>query len=230
MAIRLAVYWAEHGPTGPHQTDDDADVTCYNGIRGFSRRARSTRRRVSAICTPRCSRSTSGSSGLQALERAGHRQGTTLPAPTFAAPPGRPVKRTGATTVESMEDDAARNRLAEEQARLAEIRDNFVADGLTSESEDESLGELSSVDQHQADVGTETFNRERDLSILERVQAELADVEHALRRLDDGTYGTCEACNKPIDESRLEALPAARFCLQDQATAEREVRLPGGNT
>jgi len=128
-----------------------------------------------------------------------------------------------------MEHDAARARLDEERTRLGAIRDGFVADGLTSESEAESLGELSNMDQHQADVGTETFLREADLSILEQVQAELADVEHALQRLDDGTYGTCEACGKPIDESRLEALPAARFCLDDQARAEREVRLPGGN-
>jgi len=128
-----------------------------------------------------------------------------------------------------MERDAARTRLDEEHSRLAQIRDDFVAEGLTSESEDESLGELSSSNQHQADIGTETFNRERDLSILERVQAELADVDHALRRLDDGTYGACEACGRPIGEGRLEAMPAARFCLDDQATAEREVRLPGGN-
>ena len=126
-----------------------------------------------------------------------------------------------------MEFDEVRSRLDEERGRLAQIRDGFVADGLTSESEDESLGEPV-AGQHQADVGTETFDRERDLSILERVQAELADVEHALRRLDDATYGTCEACGRAIDEGRLEALPAARFCLDDQATAEREVRLPGG--
>ncbi|MGH9177235.1 MAG: TraR/DksA C4-type zinc finger protein [Acidimicrobiales bacterium] len=129
-----------------------------------------------------------------------------------------------------MESDAARARLGEERDRLSRLRDDFVSEGLTSESEGESLGELSSVDQHQADVGTETFNRERDLSILERVQAELSDVEHALRRLDDGTYGTCEACGREIDDSRLEAMPAARFCLEDQATAEREVRLPGGES
>ncbi len=99
--------------------------------------------------------------------------------------------------------------------------------GLTAESEEESLAELSSVDQHQADTGTETFNRERDISILESLEAELTDVEHALARLDDGTYGTCEACGRPIGDERLEALPAARFCLDDQTRAEREAGLTG---
>ena len=129
-----------------------------------------------------------------------------------------------------MDTDAVRNRLEEERSRLSKLRDDFVEQGLTSESENDSLGELSSMDQHQADVGTETFHREADLSLLEQVQAELADVEHALNRLDDGGYGTCEACGKPIDEGRLEAVPAARFCLDDQARAEREVRLPGGRS
>jgi RNA polymerase-binding transcription factor DksA len=121
-----------------------------------------------------------------------------------------------------MDPDHTRARLAEEAARLTEIRSTF--DGLADESETESLGELSSADQHMADVGSETFDREKDLSILEQIEAELADVEHALRRLDDGTYGTCEACGKPIDDARLEVLPAARFCVADQAVAEREAR------
>ena len=124
-----------------------------------------------------------------------------------------------------MDDGQVRGRLQQEQERLAQLREQYVTEGLTSESEDESLSELSSMHQHQADIGTETFNRERDLSILERVEGELADVEHALRRLDDGSYGTCEACGKPIGDDRLEAMPAARFCLDDQALAEREARL-----
>ena len=126
-----------------------------------------------------------------------------------------------------MDSDHARTRLDEERARLGGLRDDFLEGGLTTESEEESLGELSSADQHQADVGTETFNRERDLSVLEQIEAELADVEHALRRLDDGTYGTCEACGRPIQDERLEALPATRFCLDDQSTAEREARVVG---
>jgi RNA polymerase-binding transcription factor DksA len=88
----------------------------------------------------------------------------------------------------------------------------------------ENLGELSHLAVHQADLGTETFNRERDLSILENLEAELVDVEHALARLDEGTYGLCEACGRPIGDARLEALPAARFCMDDQALAEREAR------
>ena len=126
-----------------------------------------------------------------------------------------------------MDTDLARQRLADERERLNGVRATFDDEGLTEQSESDSVGELSSYDQHQADMGTETFEREKDLSILEQVEAELADVEHALRRLDDGTYGTCEVCGKQIPEERLEALPATRLCLEDQAEAEREVRVAG---
>lgn len=115
-----------------------------------------------------------------------------------------------------------RHRLTEERERLSGIRTDLEAS--RRESQEDGLQELSSYDQHQADVGTETFEREKDLSILQEVEGELADIEHALQRLDDGTYGTCEACGKPIGDDRLEALPAARFCLEDQAAAERESR------
>lgn len=126
-----------------------------------------------------------------------------------------------------METDQVRQRLADERERLVGVRSTFDDEGLTEQSESDSVGELSSYDQHQADMGTETFEREKDLSILEQVEAELADVEHALRRLDEGTYGTCEVCGKVIPEERLEAMPAARLCLEHQAEAEREVRFAG---
>ena len=126
-----------------------------------------------------------------------------------------------------METDQARQRLDDERARLEGVRATFADENLTDESETDSLSELSSYDQHQADVGTETFEREKDLSILERVESELVDIEYAMRRLDEGTYGTCDACGKPIDEARLEAMPATRLCLDDQAVAEREARSVG---
>ena len=119
-----------------------------------------------------------------------------------------------------MEQEAARQHLSEERERLEAVRAEYA--DLHNTSEQASLGELSNLDQHQADIGTETFDRERDLSLLEQVEAELADIEHALERLEEGTYGTCEACGKPIGDERLEAVPAARFCLQDQDKAEEE--------
>lgn len=123
-----------------------------------------------------------------------------------------------------MDSDEIRKRLADEAARLEGVRHTFDDDHLTEESETANLGELSSLDQHQADLGTETFEREKDISILEQVEAELADVERALRRLDEGSYGTCEACGRPIPDDRLEAMPAARLCLADQLERERVSR------
>ncbi len=120
-----------------------------------------------------------------------------------------------------MRSDEARNRLEEERSRLEEVRATFTDGHLDGETEQESLAELSALDQHQADLGTETFEREKDLSILEQVEAELSDVERALQRLDDGTYGTCEACGESIGDERPEALPAARFCITHQGAAER---------
>ena len=119
-----------------------------------------------------------------------------------------------------MEPDDAHDRLTEERTRLEQIRRGFDAEHLHAESEDESTSELSHLAQHSADVGSETFEREKDFSILEQVEAELADVDRALRRLDDGTYGTCEACGHPIGDDRLEAMPAARFCVSHQSEAE----------
>ena len=126
----------------------------------------------------------------------------------------------------------ARRRLEEERTRLTGVRDGLQGD-LSGESESGSLEELSDVDQHPADTGTETFNRERDLGIAESLDAELAEVEAALQRLGEGTYGRCVACGRPIPAERLETLPATRFCVEDAALASAEaapgVASLGGN-
>jgi RNA polymerase-binding transcription factor DksA len=119
-----------------------------------------------------------------------------------------------------MEPDDARRILDAERDRLDEVRAGFEAEHLRDESEDESQSELSHLAQHQADVASETFEREKDFSILEQVEAELADVQRALQRLDDGSYGSCEACRSPIPDERLEAQPATRFCVSHQVEAE----------
>ena len=119
-----------------------------------------------------------------------------------------------------MDADDARQHLVEEQERLARLQAGFEAEHLHDETGDDSTGELSHLDQHAADVASETFEREKDFSILEQVEAELADVERALHRLDEGTYGSCEACGTAIGDERLEAQPATRFCIAHQTAAE----------
>jgi RNA polymerase-binding transcription factor DksA len=122
----------------------------------------------------------------------------------------------------SLSEEEIRRLLEEERTRLQQIRMSLASEAGEPAS-DEVVGELSSVDQHEADLGTETFERERDLSILEHVDAQLSDVDRAVERLREGTYGTCEACGRPIDEDRLRARPAARFCIEDQSKAERGI-------
>jgi len=119
-----------------------------------------------------------------------------------------------------MELDDARDLLDGERLRLLGVRSGFDAEHLHDESEDESTSELSHLAQHPADIASETFEREKDFSILEQVEAELAEVDRALRRIDEGTYSTCEACHDPIGDDRLEAMPAARFCVTHQTQAE----------
>ena len=115
-----------------------------------------------------------------------------------------------------MDTTTVRTRLLDEQARLTDIRRSLEQE--TAESD----GELSSVDQHPADMGSDTFERSKELAILERTQRQLADVDRALRRLEGGDYGTCEACGEAIGAARLTARPAARLCLRDQELAEAE--------
>ncbi len=67
---------------------------------------------------------------------------------------------------------------------------------------------------------------EKNVSLLEQVEDELQEIEAAFQRLERGTYGSCQACGRPIGDERLEAMPAARFCIEDQAKAEREAGYP----
>ena len=114
-----------------------------------------------------------------------------------------------------MDKAAARERLDAEKERLTALIGRLSSDDGQSEPD-----ELSTVDQHPADAGSETFEREKDMAIVNTIEDEMAEIEHALARLDDGSYGTCEACGKPIGDERLEAVPTARYCVEDQGARE----------
>jgi YteA family regulatory protein len=77
----------------------------------------------------------------------------------------------------------------------------------------EGIGELSAYDNHPADLGSEVFERGKDLALAEQAQHHLADVERALSDMDAGIYGICKASGEPIPYDRLTAMPTAEFTI-----------------
>ncbi len=104
--------------------------------------------------------------------------------------------------------EQARARLDAERARVEGLI-RVKRDELDAERESDDA-ELADYDQHPADSASDTFEREQDLSILDGLEAELAEIEAAIARVDDGTYGVDEVTGAPIDPARLEAVPQAR--------------------
>ena len=114
-----------------------------------------------------------------------------------------------------MENDDARERLEAEQQRVEGLIEGLRRELGTGENDD--ISELADYDQHPADTATETFEREKDLSILEQLENELAELQAALERVDAGTYGIDEETGEPIDPARLDALPTARTNIPGDA-------------
>ena len=118
-----------------------------------------------------------------------------------------------------MDEKQARKRLSNERSH----RQRLAARLRGEELEPVESSELSKIDQHPAELGTETFERERDLTALAILEGELEDIDIALRRLDEGRYGVCEECGRPIGDERLAAKPWARLCIEHQAEMERSL-------
>ncbi|WP_047155277.1 TraR/DksA C4-type zinc finger protein [Aneurinibacillus tyrosinisolvens] len=78
----------------------------------------------------------------------------------------------------------------------------------------EALRELSNYDNHPADYGSEMFEREKDIALLEHSEGLIREVRRALQAIEDGTYGVCEVCGEDISFERLEALPTALRCFK----------------
>jgi RNA polymerase-binding transcription factor DksA len=113
-----------------------------------------------------------------------------------------------------MDAERARQLIVSERERLEGLIREREAEGIGTESETETTSELSSFDQHQGDTGTETFEREKDFSLLEQLEAEIGDLDAALRKIDEGRYGICEVCGREIEPERLEAVPGTRTCIE----------------
>jgi DnaK suppressor protein len=121
--------------------------------------------------------------------------------------------------VTTIDTDEFRQLLEAERARLT----HSVAflEGESPGALEDELGEVGGrgTDNHLGDMASATFDRELDEGLEEGARQTLGQIDAALRRLDDGTYGTCQMCGKQIGEERLRAIPWASLCIDDQRKA-----------
>jgi RNA polymerase-binding protein DksA len=102
------------------------------------------------------------------------------------------------------------------QAAIQNLHDDHPG-SLDDETEEISAG----ADNHIADTATATLDREIDYTLGENSEHVLAEIEAALARVADGTYGICTNCGRPIDEARLEAQPWSTLCIDCKRLRER---------
>src|SRR5436190_19626917 len=103
-----------------------------------------------------------------------------------------------------------------DQSLLSTVRSDLSDERARLELQISALepGGGSSFDDNFADSGQVAAEQGETKVLASQLQSELDEVERALAKLDDGTYGKCETCGDPIAEARLEAMPAARFCIK----------------
>ncbi len=112
-------------------------------------------------------------------------------------------------------------RLLKEKDRLQlELQHIHAENASVAGSQAAGAGGDQNFEDHMGDAATDMFDRERDLSLEMNIEDIVAQVEAALRRIDEGTYGNCAACGRPIDELRLKAIPYTDLCLADKERAE----------
>jgi DnaK suppressor protein len=164
----------------------------------------------------------------------------TVPLKKAAAKKAAPVKKAAATTTPAPTSAPGRTPAAKlvvleaeepwTKDELNEVRSQLRADVKRLSHElDESAGDLADLmrdagegaGSDQADVGSATFERDQEMTIVNNARDMLQQSEHALERIADGTYGVCEVCGNPIGKNRLMVFPRATMCLTCKQREER---------
>ncbi|MFD3335534.1 TraR/DksA family transcriptional regulator [Streptomyces sp. NPDC058700] len=157
-----------------------------------------------------------GASTVAAKKIAG---GVTTAGDETAVPPAR----TGELAVRPGEDPWTPDEVAEArtvlQTEVVRLRSELAhsQEELTGLMRDSGDG----AGDDQADTGTKNITREHELALAANAREMLEQTEHALERLDAGTYGLCEVCGKPIGKARMQAFPRATLCVEDKQRQER---------
>ena len=121
--------------------------------------------------------------------------------------------------------------LVDSRAKLEDVLARHTDEALKKSGKDDA-GDLSGYSQHMADAGTDTADRDFALNLISSEQAQIKEIDDALERMRQGTYGVCEITGRPIPASRLASVPHTRYSIEGQKELERQrraMRRRGGN-
>jgi DnaK suppressor protein len=113
-----------------------------------------------------------------------------------------------------------RSHLESEQKRLISELEQLKASARPADERREG-----SPFGKREEEATETLELETRLALEKRIRVQLAEIEHALSKFENGTYGLCDICGQPIDPARLEALPQANLCLSCKASQAKDAKV-----
>jgi DnaK suppressor protein len=139
--------------------------------------------------------------------------------PTYACYRPADFEMATKTPLSKKEIADLKQRLLDERGGLKEQYDELEESSFGANQSD-LTGEMG-FDEEYADAGTATFERERDLSLVNNLRDLMDRIDKALAKINDGTYGLCDRCGKPIEKLRLKALPYANLCIKDKQAEER---------
>ncbi len=107
--------------------------------------------------------------------------------------------------------------------RKDEIQDELkhLSEDTLRKSQKDAAGDISGYTYHMADVATDTYDREFSLGIASNEREALYELDDALKRIDEGTFGVCETCKSLITKTRLKVVPYARMCIKCQEKKEK---------
>ena len=116
--------------------------------------------------------------------------------------------------------DQFRKLLMRKRALLSGNMTSLEGQALKRSRQDAS-GDLSNMPIHMADIGSDNFEQEFTLGLIENEEEMLRAIDEALERIEDGTFGKCESCSKAIPRERLKAIPHASLCIECQRQEEQ---------
>lgn len=210
-AKKTATKAATKGSTGSKATKTATKSAATAAPAKKSAAKKSTAKKASATKAP----AKKAPATKSAAKKAPAKKTTATRAPKKAAPE--------ALVVREDESPWTAKELKEVRAELHTEIERLTAEIASAESSlDEFLKEpIDGAGDDQADAGSKSFEREHELSLVAGARTGLEQNQHALDRLDDGTYGICESCGNPIGKLRLQAYPRATLCMSCKSRQER---------